>query len=427
MIYKSGEICVMLKRILESKNIKNGIWLYLLQFFNTIMPLVTLPYVTRVLGQSGYGTFSIALNIITYLQVLVEYGFGMSATRDIAILEYDNRTICKKITRVILSRIILFGISIAVSLLYLIITNASSVLWLSLLVMLTCLLGNCIQQNWLFQGMQDMRYISLINIFSRVTTTILIFIFVKTANDIVVYSLLYSISSLISGFLGFFIAIHKYKLYIVKVTFEDVIDELKRGWFVFTTQLSAKVFGSIGITFLGLFSSEIVVGTFSAIQKIPNIIMFAWAPISQVLYPIICQQMKESYAQGRRCVIQYQKKIMPFFLLICIIIAAFSNSIVRVAFGAGYEEFSYWIIPLLGWLILGINNNFLGVQTLLSSGHDKEYSICFQVSVGCTIVLNFVLIRYFEGNGAALAPLISEAILTVLLHYQIRKIQGAIK
>lgn len=417
----------MLKRILGSKNIKNGMWLYLLQIFNTVIPLFTLPYVTRVLGRAGYGTFSIALNIISYLQVLVEYGFGMSATREVAISDKKNEKICKIFTSVICARLFLFAISIVISILYLAITKARLILWISLLVMLICLLGYCVQQNWLFQGMQDMKYVSLINIFARTISTILIFAFVKNETDIVTYSLLYSIAPLLGGCAGFLIAAKKYHLHLVKISMNDVKDELKKGWYVFTTQLSSKVFGAIGITFLGIFSTEVVVGTFSAIQKIPNIMMLAWMPISQVLYPIVSQNMQNSYLEGRKYVEKYQKIILPLFLIAGILVGVFSNIIVGIAFGEEYAEFSYWIIPLIVWLVLAINNNFLGIQTLLASGHDKEYSICFQISVGCTIILNFVLIKFFGGNGAAFAPMISEFVLFITLIFQIRKIDNKIE
>ena len=73
-----------IKKLLLKKSVQNGAWIYALQFFNIVVPLLTLPYITRVLGSSMYGTFSTALNIVSYLQVVVEYGFIMSATREVA-------------------------------------------------------------------------------------------------------------------------------------------------------------------------------------------------------------------------------------------------------------------------------------------------------------------------------------------------------
>ena len=80
MLYK-------IKKVLNSKVLKNGIWLTILQLVNTVIPIITIPYVTRILGTNEYGVFSIALNWILYLQVLVEYGFGLSGSRKVALLK----------------------------------------------------------------------------------------------------------------------------------------------------------------------------------------------------------------------------------------------------------------------------------------------------------------------------------------------------
>lgn len=91
--------------IAKKKYVKNGIWLYGLQFFNTVLPLVTLPYITRVLGTANYGTFSVVLNFVSYLQVAVEYGFALSATREVALISVDKSDSKDKLS-IIFSRVI---------------------------------------------------------------------------------------------------------------------------------------------------------------------------------------------------------------------------------------------------------------------------------------------------------------------------------
>lgn len=413
----------MIKKLLQNKSVKNGMWMYLLQIFNTIIPLVTLPYITRVLGRSGYGTFSIALNAIGYLQVLIEYGFGMSATREVAISGKDKQTVCRIFTSVIWSRFILMGASVVLAFVYLIATGADNTLWLCMIVMLSCLVGYCVQQNWLFQGMQEMKYISIINILGRSISTALIFLLVRNEADLILYSFLYTVSPLISGFSGLVIAKQKYEVKIIKIKIEEIQRELKKGWYVFTTQLSSKVFGSIGLTFLGLFSSNVEVGTFSAIQKIPHIMMLAWTPISQVLYPVISQKMQISFNEGEKYVKKAKRIFLSIFVYLAIIVGVFSKTVVKVAFGVEYVENFYWILPLLAWTVVSINNNFMGIQTLLASNHDKEYGSCFQIGVAITVVLNLLLTRLFGGDGASIAPLLSEIALTGLLMNQIHKIK----
>lgn len=409
-----------IKKISVKKSIQNGIWMYLLQFFNAIVPLLTLPYVTRILGSAQYGIFSIAFNIISYMQVIVEYGFGMSATRKVVLAEDGN--INELFSAVIYARSVLMTVCFMMAGLFVVFNQKNVELCCSLLLLLICLLGYCMQVNWLFQGKQEMKYISLVNIISRLISVVCIFTFVKTSSNILLYCLLYSISPFLSGCIGLIIAKKMYKLHFVRLPFKRVREEFRDGWYVFTTQLSSKIFGSIGITFLSIFVSNSEVGIFSAIQKIPNIIMLAWTPVAQVLYPISSKHLKDNFEDGKKFVYRVRRKVLPVYTLITIIVCIFSKTIIQIVFGDDYIKFYYWVIPLLIWIIVAINNNFLGIQLLLGSGYDKEYSKCFQVSVLSTILFNFILIYFVGGDGAAIAPLISELTLFILLIVNIRKI-----
>lgn len=410
--------------LVKKKAFSNGIWMYLLEIFNTIVPLLTLPYITRILGASQYGVFSIAINILGYFQVIVAYGFGMSATREIALSDKSNEKINHIFSTVLFSRLILLGFCIVASVIYALSLKDDPTQVLCLFILLSALIGSCLQLNWLFQGMQQMQYISIISIVSRTISVALIFLFVKSPNDLLTYCFLYSISPIINGFLGMVVASIKFQIRLVHISRNDVIHELKKGWYVFTTQLSSKVFGAIGITFLGIFATKAEVGIYSAIQKIPNMMMLAWTPITQVLYPISSKKMGASFAQGRLFIKKIQKIILPIFAIGALTVGILSKYIVYFAFGAEYAECYYWILPLLVWFILGIYNNFQGVQTLLGGGYDKEYSKCFQISVFCTIALNLVLIYFFKGTGACIAPALSEIILGFMLRMEVKKLEN---
>lgn len=412
-----------LNKLLGSRSVKNGLWLYLLQIFNTVIPLLTLPYITRILGQAQYGVFSIALNLIGYLQVLIEYGFGMSATRKVALSKGDSESVSGIFSSVLICRLLLLGISTVIALGYVCLVQNNPRQGQCVMMLLLCLVGFCFQQDWLFQGLQDMKYISVLSMIARTASVVLVFLLVKSEADLLLYCFLYAVSPLLSGAIGTVLAVVKYKLRLRLHGFSEVWKELKDGWYVFTTSLSSKVFGAIGITFLGIFAAEAVVGAYSAIQKIPQIMMLAWAPISQVIYPITSRRMMQSYAEGSIFVKKLQRIFLLLFSAAAVFLGVLAKPIVTIAFGAEYAGSYYWLIPQLVWMVIAINNNFLGIQTLLSSGHDKEYSQCFQMGVVCTIVFNLVLIKLFGGFGAAVAPALSEAVLTVALILKIRKIQ----
>lgn len=410
----------LIKSILQKKAVKNGIWMYLLQIFNTVVPLLTLPYITRILGATQYGIFSIAINLVGYYQVVVEYGFGMSATRKVALAEKKNYILNKTFTSVLIARCFLLAICFFITVVYILLNNSEIIQCICLLILMITLLGNCIQLNWLFQGMQQMQYISIISMVARIISVILIFLLVKRPDDLFLYCLLYSVSPLISGILGLYFARKAFGLKVTVVTKDDVWNELKAGWYVFTTQLSSKVFGAIGITFLGMFASSKEVGIYSAIQKIPNIIILAWTPITQVMYPISSQKIQESFITGMNFIKKMKRIFLPLFMLVACVCAMFSKIIVLIAFGKEYVEFFYWMLPLLIWMVISINNNFMGIQTLLAGGYDKEYGKCFQIGVVVTILLNFVLVYFFKGNGACLCPLLSEVFLGLLLKREVK-------
>ena len=140
-----------------------------------------------------------------------------------------------------------------------------------------------------------------------------------------------------------------------------------------------------------------------------------WTPIAQVFFPISSKQLSSSYKDGRKYILRLRKLVIPFFAILCTIIAFFSNIIIKLAFGVQYAEKSYWIIPLLLWVIIGIDSNFWGIQLLVGSGHDKEYSTAFMIGLIATIVLNFFFIIWFHSDGACIAPVLSELVLNIAL------------
>lgn len=411
-----------MKDALKNKNIENGIWLYALQFFNSVIPLLTLPYVTRILGKDMYGLFSISINIIGYLQVVTEYGFGMSATRKVIYVKHDKNDLNSLFTSVLISRFVLLIPCFLFSVVYMIVYRESILFCKSYAYLAIGLVGYCLQMNWLFQGMQEMKYISIISIISRLASLAVVFAFVKGVNDLPLYSVATSVTPILNGIIGVIISKKVFHVQLLRVSMNRIKEELKDGWYVFTTQLSSKVFNAIGITFLGIFSTPAIVGEFSAIQKIPQIIILIWAPISQVLYPISSIHMKNSYEEGISFVALYRKRFLIIFSFIASFVALLGKWIISLLFGIAYTEHFYWVYPLLLWLLFAINNNFLGIQILLGSGHDKEYSKCFQVGVICTLFFNYVLVRFFGGHGASIAPLIAESILGILLWNEVRKL-----
>lgn len=411
-----------IRKIFKSKLAQNGMWLILLQGFNTVVPIITLPYITRILSAAGYGEFALSLNWIGYFQVIVEFGFGLTGARKVAMCKHDDE-LPKIRSSIIYARMLLLIVCAIVFFIVVFATKVSETQIVCMLILFLMVIAIVFQQTWFFQGISEMKNITIINASSRTISVALIFFLVKSVDHLYLYCFLYTVNYLIASVVGCFIVNKKYQVKVCKVDIKDVIKEIQEGWSLFVSCGMSKIFGSIGITILGVIATKADVGIYSAINKIPYVMTLLFAAIGQALYPQSCKAFAVSFNNGQRSVKKYGVSVLAFFTVCGLGIIALNRPIVRVALGSEYEAQSLLLIPFVIWALTGIVNNFLGVQTVVASGHQKEYSQSFTVSVVIMLGLMFLLGKMWQSYGIAIASMISEMSLSVLLLYNIRKIK----
>ena len=405
-------------RIKSSKMLKNGLWLFALQIFNTVVPMMTIPYITRVLGTSGYGDFSLALNWVLYFQVIVEYGFGFWGARRLAVNGKD--ALQSTFGIIITSRVVLMVLSAVVMYIVYLMSGKEISHFICMAILFSMVVGVAFQMTWLFQGMQDMKYITMINAASRLVSVLLTFFLVKEPSDVYVYCFLYACTYLFSAIIGLWAARRKYYIKFRFSEFKDVLVGLKEAWPLFISQAMSKVLSGFGVTVLGIAAANSVVGIYSAIYKIPFTMALFFAPISQAIYPDISVAFGQSPEAGFRRVKKIAGWIIPVFLGASILIMLFNQPLVALLFGNAYADSSKILLPLSVWFVISVINNFLGVQILTGSGHQKEYGNAFLVSGCCSAVLNVLLGKWFGMYGIAFATLASEVLMTGMLLYQVK-------
>ena len=183
-----------LKNVFFSKVAKNGFWLLVLQGVNTVAPLLTIPYVTRVLSKSAYGVFSLALSWIGYFQVIVEYGFTLSGAKKTAVAKSESEYSAIH-SNIFILRLLLALTSFVLLQAMLIIFPFSNTQKISMLLLFLMVIAVVFQQTWFYQGIMEMKFIAIINVIGRLVSIILIFAFVKDENDVYLYSFFYSVNS----------------------------------------------------------------------------------------------------------------------------------------------------------------------------------------------------------------------------------------
>lgn len=408
-------------RVLKTSTFKNGIWLYILQIVNTVIPLLTLPYITRVLGPSEYGVFSGALNIIIYLQVLVEYGFNLTGVKKVA-LSRNKRDLSELYSTITISKLLIAFITFCLLIIIFFLANIPLNQIYTILILYSVVLGTALQQTWIFQGLEDMKYITITSVISRTFSIILIFALITNEEDLYLYSFLYGITYLLIGLISISIIRFKYKLKFQKISFINIIKELKEGWILFTTNAMGKIISNFGLTVLLFTATSSVVGVYSALYKIPVLMKTAFLPLSQILFPKMSKHFSNSFEEGSLYAKKYIKIIIFIFAVIGLIIAINSKLVVNILFGESYSEYFYIIPPLIIWALLSICNNLLGVQILVTSGHQKEYWQAFSVGIFSMILLNLILGISYGILGVSIGTALAEFILTLMIIGKIIKI-----
>lgn len=406
--------------LLKSKIVKNSVWLFILQVFNTIIPLITIPYITRVLETESYGIFSLALNWITYFQVIVEYGFGFTGARKVSIYGADG--LQELYSRIITARLILLSGSFVVMNVFSIILKVTKEQYFSMNILFLIIIGVAFQLTWLFQGMQDMKLIAIINAISRVMSVFFVFLLVQGPTHLYIYCGCYSVTFIFSAFLGILLAKKKYNLKVKLCSLKEAVIEIKDGRYLFVSQAMSKIFSGIGTTVLGVVATSSIIGVYSAIYKIPHVIVLFFNPVSQALYPHISMKFSKSFKAGAKTVKQVAYIVIPAFVLVALGIVICRKPLIMVVFGENYLEYSVIILPLVLWMVFSIINNFLGIQFLVASGNQQIYSKAFLISSLVAVVMNIIL-GYVGGiYGVSIAAPIGEMLLTILLCIGIRKI-----
>ena len=406
-------------KIFKSQTAKNGVWLYIFQFFNLIIPLITIPYLSRVLSQESNGIFNSALNITAYLEMVVAYGFDLMGAKKISISSKEE--IPKIYTGIFFSKLFFMGISFVVMSVMTLGFKFPVENYLLMGIMFTLVIGTMLQHNWLFQGLQKMKFVTITNVITKSLSVLCIFLLIKKPDQYLLYSFLYCITFLLTGVISTIIIKYGFKIRLEKFSFSQMKKEIIDSFHTFLTSAMSKIYSGIAVTVLIIFTNDDIVGGFSMVYKLPLVTVMMFSPIFQTVFPFLSKKYNESFDSGYSLVKKMVKIIMPLAILGCAILAVFSKPIVSLVLGEDYISYHNILLPLSIWVILSIFNNFLGIQILVASGHPQKYSFSFLFGF-ITILICCPLFGYLWGPvGVSYGTMIAEAMLTIICTIMIIK------
>ncbi len=389
--------------------------LSVLQISNYLFPLITFPYLVRVLGPEKYGLVNFAAAFVTYFSMLTDYGFNISGTQIISLVRDNQRKLKKNFWTIFFVKAILFTLSIFIFLPLVFFIGKFSSESLFYFVSFLMVFGTVLFPQWFFQGMEKMHYITLVNIGVKSLWVVSVFIFIRHPDDALKLVLLNSVSFILIGLLGFTLVIVNFGIgfYLPKIS--EIKEQFIKGWYVFLSTVSISLYTNSNIFILGLFTNNEVVGYFAGADKIRIAIQGIFGNAGQSIFPHVSRLFKESLEKATGFLRQYLKIIIISGGVVTVASFLFANELTLLLLGQKYVA-SISILEILIFLPLLIAlSNIYGIQIMLNTGHKKEFTkIVFSAGVLNT-VLALVLVPYLQAIGSAIAVLTAEIFVTTAM------------
>ncbi len=324
----------------------NFTYLSILQILNYVFPLITFPYLVRVLGVEKFGLLAFAQATISYFSLIIDYGFNLTAPREVSIHRDNREKLSHIVSSIVFVKFILFLLSLV--LLTLLVFSFEKFKNDAILYYLIFFMsiGQILSFNWFFQGIEDMKWITYLNLIGKIIYVFAIFLFIKTKNDYIYIPVIGIFNAVIVSLISLWIILNKYGIKLFILDFIEIKRQFKESWYVFISTIAISLYTVSNPFILGLFTNNTIVGYYSAGEKIVKIVPSFITPLSQTIYPWFSKKLKESpilaFKLARKIFI-YLGIVGLFFTGIFIL---FAPTIVKIVLGEQYDA-SILVIRIL--------------------------------------------------------------------------------
>jgi len=399
----------------------NFLSLSILQALNYILPLITLPYLVRVLGPEKYGLISFAQAFIGYFIMITDYGFGLSATREVSIYRDDKEKVSEIFSSVMTVKILLGILSFVVLGLVLLSVPKFGQDWLIYIFTFGMVIGNILFPVWFFQGVEKMKWITILNIVARGIFTVCIFIFVHKESDYLNVAIINSLGSLVAGIISLIVIFKNFKVKFVFPKIESIKHQLKEGWHIFISNIATSLYTTSNTFILGLFTNNTIVGYYSGAEKIIKAVEGLISPISQTIYPYLSKLVSESKEKALVFLQKLTKFIGGTTFLVSLLIFILSPLIVKIILGDQYQQ-SILPLRILSFIpfIIALSNIF-GIQTMLTFNMKSSFLKILSSAAILSLSLSFLLIPFLKHIGVSISWLTTEIFVTVSMFFTLKK------
>jgi PST family polysaccharide transporter len=398
--------------------VQNALSLYGVQIAGYALPLVTIPYLARVLGATGWGLLAFTQAFGSYWTVLGEYGFSLSATREVAYHRNNREKLTEILAGVLGAKLLLAAASLPFASLAGLWIPAfhdhPALLWAGMFWAVAQ--GSSVM--WFFQGFEQMRLVAALDISTRLLSTIAIFVLVRRPDEAWRVLLIQGSGFLLSFAIGLALAYRE--LPVRLPSWSSSREALRMGWSMFLFRGSVSLYTAGNAFILGLFVSPQVVGYYAGAEKISRAFLGLFGPVSQTLYPRLSHLVHRERDRAARLARFGVALMGGGGALMGIVVFVTAPSLVRIILGGGFAE----AIPVLRVLslllpIVGVNTA-LGVQWMLPLGLERNLNAITLVAGLINIGLTTALAYFYRDLTMAWSVVVAEMFVSGAIYALLR-------
>ena len=392
--------------------IKNYLYNSLYQLLIIITPIITTPYISRVIGAEGIGTYTSTLGVAQLFSIIGMLGIMNYGSRAIAYVRDDNKKLTKTFWNIWLLQLIFSSMSLV---LYFIIFVGNNTLGFKeiFIIQSPIVIGAIFDISWLYVGLEDFKKTVSRNILVKIVGIVCIFLFVKNSNDLYKYIAINSISTFL-GILTLWMFLRQY-IRRVDISRFKISEHIHGATLMLIPQLAVQIYNGLDRTVIGSLSNLTEVGFYDQSQKISRISLSLVTSLSTVLMPRIANMFAKKDTDK---IEDYLYKSLNFTVLIsCLLMAGImgvTHDFVPIFFGKEFNVISpYMIIGSLIVVFIPLGGVFAN-QYALPTGKNKEYIIPLVLAAIINVLLNFALVPTLGALGGVISIVATE-IITMLI------------
>lgn len=388
--------------------IGNFFYLSLLKVLSFVFPLITLPYLTRVIGVEKFGAIAFATAVIVIVETVVDWGFNYTATRDAARSRENIDVVSQIFSEVIFSKLTLMVICFVLLFSVLPLFSISKEYELLLLLTFAYIPGHILFPEWLFQAFEHMKYITILNVLSKLIFTVLVFVVIRKQSDYVYQPLLVACGYLVSGIIAIYILIKRYGVYVKFPSIKPIVNRLKSSTNMFVSLIVPNLYNNFSVILLRTYCGEGATGIYSGGEKFHGIVDQLTQVLSRTFFPFLARH-KEKHSV-------YVKITGVIALVMSLLMFLCADLFVDIFLTPNFSDSAYVIrILALSPIFMFLANSY-GTNYLVLVGKENLMRNIYVVWSVIGFILAWILVPKFSYIGVALVLLLTRGAIGVSIY-----------